>query len=124
MSKPFEAIEEIDTEESARRRAIVESKWRQIVVTAQRMLDGELSFIEGARALLKFRSSGYIEIADPDILPFVLIESETDALPLGDVRALWKPESLVRLQPEIEHAEQWARELGSASCRNLIKRFS
>jgi hypothetical protein len=124
VSKPFGATKGTETEESTRRRIVEESFRQKIVITARKMLDGELSFIEGARVLIEFRFIGNTETTDPDMLAFVVIDSETDALPFGDVRAHWQPEALVRLQPEIESAEQWAREVGSDSCRNLIRRFS
>jgi hypothetical protein len=61
---------------------------------------------------------------DRDMVAFVLIDSETDTLPLGDVRQYWQPEALAKLQPEIERSEQWARETGWAECQSLIRRFS
>jgi len=114
VSKRFGVIEDEETEESAR---------QKIVIAAQAMLDGTLSFIQGARTIVWLSFPAKIH-SDKDIRPFVGIESETDAFPFGDVREHWKPEALNALRPEIEAAEQWARETGNAHCRNLIRRFS
>ena len=100
---------------------------RQMVVeTARAMLDGRLSFIEGAR-----RINGHkwdVDLPepelDPDIVCFLLIDSETDTLPFGDVRQLWQPAALDKLQLKIKQSEQWARETGWAACQSLIARFS
>jgi hypothetical protein len=100
---------------------------RQLVVeTARAMLDGRLSFIEGARRING--QKWHVDLPDPELDPdmvcFLLIDSETDILPLGDVRQLWQPAALEKLQPKIEQSEQWARETGRAACQSLIKRFS
>jgi hypothetical protein len=86
------------------------------------MLEGTLSFIEGARVISRNQFDADLEL-DVDISPFVGIDSCTDALPLGEARSLWRQDALDRLQPEIDKAEDWARGLGSERCRNLIRRF-
>lgn len=96
----------------------------EIVRTARDMLSGALSFIEGARLICQLRSRAKLADLDPDILPFLGIYSETDALPIGDVRRLWAPEALARMQPEIDRLEQWARNFGTPKCQTLIDRFS
>jgi hypothetical protein len=96
---------------------------RQAIVTAARgMLEGALSFIEGARIISGNRFDADLEL-DVDIRPFLGIDSSTDALPLGEARSLWREDALDRLQPEIDKAEDWARGLGAEHCRNLIRRF-
>jgi hypothetical protein len=64
-----------------------------------------------------------LDYFDPDVVRFVAIDSETDALPFGDVRKLWAPAALEKLQPEIDRKEQWAREIGTPHCRSLIQRL-
>jgi hypothetical protein len=87
------------------------------------MREGSLSFIEGAREICALAYQVGLD-CDPDVIVFVGIESETDALPMGDVRKLWQEEALRKLQPEIDHAEAWARASGSAACESLIARFN
>jgi len=83
-------------------------------------LSGALSYIEGARKIARLRFCADLEW-DPDIVPFVGIDSETDALPMRD--SLWDPEALKDLQPKIDRAERWAREFGKEHCEQLVKRF-
>ncbi len=97
---------------------------RSIVNTAHAMLDGGLSFIEGARQLSRLRYLVSELEQDPDILAFVEIDSKTGALPIGEMRKLWAPAALAKAQPEIDHAEKWAAVRGRPHCEALIARFS
>ena len=101
------------------------NKWsrQQIVEVAKSMLAGDLSFIKGARKISRLSFAAHLR-DDPDILPFVAIDSETDTLPVDeDVRRFWAASALEKLQPEIEKAELWARKVGSDHCQKLIDRF-
>jgi hypothetical protein len=42
---------------------------------------------------------------------------------VGEVRKLWSDSALRKLQPEIESAERWAREIATEACVRLVKRF-
>jgi hypothetical protein len=86
---------------------------------ARAMLDGKLSFIEGARKIAGARFAAGLD-HDPDILVFAAIESDTDALPIGQVRESWQAEALAKAQPEIERAEKWAREMGARNGRSSL----
>ena len=96
----------------------------RLVSVAQAMLDGELSFFEGAVQVLaiKSRLSGIAD-RDPDFDAFVVIQSETDHLPLEAQRSLWSPAALAALEPEFQRIEEWAKPFASPACRNLIARF-
>lgn len=96
---------------------------RQVVLTAQAMLDGQLSFLIGSRRLAALRHEIDMAANDADFLVFVAIDSETDALPLGAVREHWNQGALARLEPEVEAAEHWASSVGGDACRSLIARF-
>jgi hypothetical protein len=100
-------------------------KARQAILdAAQDMLAGRLTYIEGARKIVAARWTSKLDEWDADFLPFVGIDSETDALPFGEMRAHWQPAALDALQPEIDRMEAWARRFGEAHCRNLVARFS
>ena len=101
----------------------VEKARMDIVAAARDMLDGALSFIEGARRIAYLQL--YVDVAelDENIIPFVAIDSETDVYPMGAVRLLWTPDALAKLQDEIDRSEQWAREIGYSHCHKLIERF-
>jgi hypothetical protein len=97
---------------------------RRLVEVAHAMLDGKLSFPEGAVRLhaIKNRLIGIAE-RDPDFGAFLLIMSETDHLPHEAQRPLWASEALARLEPEFKRTEEWARSFAPQACRNLIARF-
>lgn len=97
---------------------------RAILEAAQDMLAGRFSYIEGARKIIAARFTSRIGEWDADLLAFVGIDSETDALPLGDRRTYWQAAALDALQPEITRMEAWARQFGEPHCRNLVARFS
>jgi hypothetical protein len=88
------------------------------------MLDGELSYLLGARRLAALRHEAEIKDGDEDFMIFVAIDSDTDDLPLGPVRAHWDKQALERLQPEIEAAETWAKAHAESVCTKLIGRFN
>ncbi|MEJ8827509.1 DUF2489 domain-containing protein [Variovorax humicola] len=97
---------------------------RQLVLLAQAMLDGELSFFEGAAQVVALKR-GLIELTDrdPDFDVFFIIQSETDHLPLESQRAQWSPTALAELGPEFERTEDWAKTFAPKACENLIQRF-
>jgi hypothetical protein len=94
-----------------------------ILEAAQEMLTGELSYIEGARKIKQAWFSSRLDESDPDFLAFVGIDSETDALPFGEMRAHWQAAALKALQPELDRMEDWARNFGEPHCRSLVDRF-
>jgi hypothetical protein len=97
---------------------------RAILEAAQEMLTGTPSYLDGARKIKQAWFSSRLNEADPDFLPFVGIDSETDALPFGETRVHWQAAALKALQPEIDRMEDWARNFGEPHCRSLVDRFS
>jgi hypothetical protein len=95
-----------------------------IAEIATGILSGSISFISGARRINAIQIQIEQFRHDPDLFPFVAVDSETDTLPIEpDVRTLWSSAALEKLQPEIDRAERWAREALSAQCKRLIERF-
>lgn len=96
-----------------------------LVALASAMLEGRLSYSEGAVQVLRLRPIvGGIADRDPDFDAFVLIESETDHLPLKAQQHLWNAKSLGDLQPEFERTQEWASGFAPAACRRLVDRFN
>jgi hypothetical protein len=93
----------------------------EILETIKRILSKDSSTIEGARIISRCRFKARLE-DDADILPFVGIDSETDALPLGHDQVHWQALALADLQPEIERAETWARTIATGYCQSLLAR--
>jgi hypothetical protein len=96
---------------------------RRIIRDAARdMLAGKLSYIEGSRKIAVARFGARLD-NDADLLAFAGIDSETDALPFGEMRALWQAAALEALEPRIKESEAWARAVGERHCRRLVERF-
>jgi hypothetical protein len=93
----------------------------RIVEIARAMLAGRVSFIEGSREISEMVPGELRD--DPDIIPFIAVDSETDTLPLGDQQELWQPKALEKLKPKIDRAEQWAKDAATSHCMHLIERF-
>ena len=51
---------------------------------------------------------------------FTAIESETDTVPIGDVRERWHREAKIKLAAEWDSAELWAKSIGEPTCRAVI----
>jgi hypothetical protein len=101
----------------------VNAKRRQVADTAQAMLNGELSFLVGSRRLVALRHEVDAGDRDSCFRTFIAIDSETDALPLGEVRKHWSAAALASLETEIQSAEAWAASVGREECSLLIARF-
>jgi hypothetical protein len=99
---------------------VIEAR-RVTLETAKGVLSGTVSPIEGARIIARHRFTARLE-NDPDILPFVAIESETEELPLGNERTHWQARALADLQPTIDESQSWASKVGASHCQNLLAR--
>ena len=97
---------------------------QKLVALCHAMLAGEMSFFEGAARVCSLRHNIGVPEDDSDLQAFVLIESETDHLPLKDIQHRWSSEALQSLQPELEKTEVWAKPFALRACENLIKRFA
>jgi hypothetical protein len=93
-----------------------------MVALATRMLDGELSYIEGTRAILAKLPEARVGNMD-EFMAFIGIDSETDRFPFGAVRELWRQEALEQMQTDLDRAEAWAKSYGEPACRAMIARF-
>jgi len=91
----------------------------EILTRANAFLTGKAGPIETARSFLGFR--GNDQTLDEILLTFVAVDSETDNLPLGDVRKHWNPEALKGEDIKIAKAELWCREMVADACRDLVK---
>lgn len=95
----------------------------KVVEAAQAILDGTSGIIEGARRLNALRAAMGIHHLDEDFVGFVAIDSETDTLPIGEVRKRWNKEALIQKDREVEEGERLYRDGALEGCRRLIARF-
>jgi hypothetical protein len=96
---------------------------RAIGKTAARVAAGELSYLDGARVLLRLRAAAGLA-EDTDFDAFVLIESETNHLPVGMQRRFWAEAALKTKEADLRHAEEWARGTARADVERLARRFA
>lgn len=86
---------------------------------ANDLIDGRLGVVEATRRLCAFQ--GLEQQLDARIDVFIAIASETDALPVGEERALWRQDALARSDNEIAVAEQRWRERAISAAKELVR---
>lgn len=99
-----------------------EEHCRMIRARALDLIEGRLSVIESARILSKLAYWTQLN-DDSDLTTFVVIESETDTLPVGEVRKHWAKHALEREDVQIEKAENLYRPFAIESAHRLAERF-
>ena len=100
----------------------VDEQRKAMVLVARRILDGSTGIVAGARELHSLRFPSRAE-TDKDILIFVGIDSESDHLPLGEVRQHWSVKALKAKDAELQAYEARVRDRAFAACQNLIARY-
>jgi hypothetical protein len=90
---------------------------------ATRVLEGLESPLVAARELSMLRFSVGLPDDDADFLAFAGVDSETDALPIGQARKHWAPAALAEKAEEIARAEKWALDFAGEALRNIVRRF-
>lgn len=92
----------------------------QILRIARQVLAGEVGIIAASRELGYLRHEVEPQLANI-LVTFTAIDSETDALPVGDVRKEWSPEALHRKDKEIADAEDFYRDMAINAATELIR---
>ena len=98
---------------------------QKIAQIAQRVLDGSIGIIAGAREIHSL-CSGHVGLdeRDPDLNTFVGIDSETDDLPIGEVRKHWALDALAKKDLEIARYEAMYRDSALEAAARLVARFA
>jgi len=92
----------------------------KIGATAHSMLAGDCSYIEGARLICDLLDSARLNRLEQPFIRFVGIASETDDVPVGELRERWHPEAKSRLETEWADAERYAKSCGEPACRQAL----
>ena len=79
--------------------------------------------IETARAISKLGYWAGLR-DDPDVSTFVAIDSETDKLPVGEVRQYWAAHALEKEDVEIGRAERLYAATAKQAAEALVQRLS
>ena len=94
----------------------------KIVVVARGIISGELGLIAGSRQLWRLGSEIGAD-RDPDFTFFCAVDSESDHLPIGEVRQRWSSDALREKDSEIAKIESFYRERALEICRRLVQRY-
>jgi hypothetical protein len=95
---------------------------REVVQHCQDLLEGRVGVIQAARHLMELAFRVRDE-DDQDFLLFRVIDSESDALPVGSERAHWSAVALEREDARIAAFEGNWRERAMASARALAQKY-
>lgn len=95
---------------------------RKIVAIAKSIISGDLGIVAGARQLAGWRFDVDAE-NDSDFLFFLAVDSETDDLPVGEVRSRWNPEALKAKDAELQKFETSVRNRAIEACHSLIRKY-
>ncbi|HLY97634.1 MAG TPA: hypothetical protein VKT33_01065 [Candidatus Angelobacter sp.] len=87
---------------------------------AEAVLNGQIGVLEGARALWRFARTDAIASAE-DRTFIIVVDSETDHLPIGDARQYWASDALRSKDLEIAAAEAWCKAKFLEICRRIVQ---
>jgi hypothetical protein len=96
---------------------------RKAIETAKAILEEKIGVIEGSRLMEKLLRQAAIPEDDSDLLSFMGIVSETDDLPVGEVRQHWSAEALKEEDIEIRRCEKLYRQVARKACVQVIERW-
>lgn len=105
------------------REEYVQAKRRQAADICSDILAGTIPLLEGCHSLASLQSKVGVDERDTDFSIFAMISSEMDALPIGEIRAHWAPETLAALESRIQSAVAWATPQALPACRSVVLRF-
>lgn len=94
----------------------------EVVAVARGMLSHAIGIVEGARCLAGLGHQLGAD-RDPDFTFFVGVDSETDHLPVGEVRRHWASDTLRARDEELRSLESFYRADAFRFCLILIKRY-
>ena len=94
----------------------------KIVAVARNVLAGQVGIVAASRQLAAWRFDVGAE-HDPDFVFFVGVDSETDHLPVGDVRQRWSPDVMRAKDDELRDFEASVRDEAFRVCRSLIQKY-
>jgi hypothetical protein len=91
---------------------------RKALDVAQAVLNGRTPVLEAVRSLVSLAHTDAVpDVEDRKLI--IAVESETDHLPIGDVRKLWAPEALQEKDVEIARAEALYRGAFLLACQRI-----
>jgi hypothetical protein len=104
----------------------------EVIEMARGIIDGSVRIIEAARAMTSLdlaftlqseNDQYFLFFDDPDFLFFKGIDSDTNHLPVGDIRKHWSPDALHVKDKEIRKIEEHYRKDAIKAAKNLLKKY-
>jgi hypothetical protein len=102
-------------------RCASESERQRVREIAQEVLERRTTILEAVRKLYPLAHTDAIANEDDRIL-VIAIESETDDLPIGEVRKLWAPYALEAKNAEIVRCEELWKPQFLEACKRILGR--
>src|SRR5678815_383935 len=97
----------------------------RIAELAQHIAEGRLDFLEGVRLIASLRAGlSQPDMADPDLLILMGVESELERIPTGAARAQWDPSYLAALDTEKHRYYESCSEDILRACRALTAKWN
>jgi hypothetical protein len=96
---------------------------RRVTGLAKQILSGDIDVLDGSSQMLRLCGEIDVDFNDEDVRAFILVESETEHLPIGAEALNWSDEALARKEPDLRRARAWATDIVREHCTNLISRF-
>ncbi len=85
------------------------------------MIVGDCSYILGSRIIVEKLEAARVDCNSAPYSVFVVIESETDAVPIGTARLSWSECAQHLHQHDWDQAERWAQKVGEPACQAVVK---
>ena len=96
---------------------------KKLVKVSQNILNGQIELIEGCREIVNLR--GVLNAEDDDIFdPILVIDSETDHFPRGEVRSYYNKEKLKEIDESSRVYLEKAKPDIIEACNQIVKKFS
>jgi hypothetical protein len=96
---------------------------RKITALLRDVLESRAGIVAVSRELCALAHSVRAD-DDPDFITFTAIYSESDQLPIGEVRREWAPDALEKKDVEIRAVEDSWREEAFQAARNLLHKYT
>jgi hypothetical protein len=93
---------------------------RKAQEVAHAVLDGRIEMLAAVRALVSLAHTDAVAHVD-DRKFIIAVDSETDDLPIGEVRKLWDPSALKDKDAEIARAEGLYQAKFLETCRRIVQ---
>ena len=103
---------------------LIEEARTRFMKTAEGILDGSIGIVEGCRMMNEFIAFAELDIDEDDRMTFQSVESQTDHLPVGEVRNLWNEEALKKKDEEIKKAEIMFTGIVKDSCNFILNKYT